>query len=333
MKLVQFSTPRFGAIVLEEISKKIKPSLLVCNPDKLSGRKKILKICEAKKVALKLQIEIFQPESLKEKEVIEFLKKKNPDLFLVTSFGKIIPKEVLEIPKFKTLGLHPSLLPELRGPSPIQSAILEGKKITGTTLFLLDEKMDHGPILSQKTLQLKGNETYLELEEKLAKLSAKLFLENFKDWIEGKITPLPQNETLATYCKKFKFEDGEIFPKKETASEIERKIRALNPEPGTYIKISNSTPNHTRYGVAQNSRWFWAKSQIPKIIKILEVEIIKEKEIKDFSKKQTFFEFKKELAIKCKKDAILVKILQKEGKKPMKSSEFLCGNKWILEFQ
>ena len=314
MKLVQFSTPRFGAIVLEEISKKIKPSLLICNPDKIYGRKKLLKICEAKKIALKFQIETFQPESLKEKEVINFLKKKKPDLFLVASYGKIIPKEVLEIPKFKVLGLHPSLLPEFRGPSPIQSTILKGKKVTGTTLFLLDEKMDHGPILTQKTLNLKGNENYLELEEKLARLSANLFLEKFKDWIKGKIVPIPQNEALATYCKKFNFEDGEIFPKKESAQEIERKIRALNPEPGTYIKILSS------------------KSKNSKIIKILKGKVIKEEEIKNFSKKQRFFEFKGSLAFKCKKGAFLIEILQKEGKKPMTSSNFLCGNRWILNF-
>jgi len=313
MKLVQFSTPRFGAIVLEKISEKIKPYLLICAPDQICKRKKALKICEAKKVALKLKIKIFQPSSLKDKKVIEFLKEIKPDLFLVASYGKILPKEVLEIPKFKTLGLHPSLLPKLRGPSPIQTAILNGEKITGTTLFLLDEKMDHGPILAQKTLNLKGNENYLELEEKLALLSASLFLEKYQDWIEGKINPLPQDETLATYTQKFEFKDGKLSPEKETAQEIERKIRALNPEPGTYIEVPNP------------------KSQISKIIKILEGEVIKEKEIENFSQKSRFFEFKKNLAIKCKKDALLIKLLQPEGKKPMTSFQFLCGNKWILE--
>ena len=311
MRLIQFSTPRFGALILERISKKIKPTVLIAAPDKPFGRKRTLRAPEAKKIALNLGIEVFQPQNLKEKKVIHFLKSKKPDLFLVASYSKIIPKEILEIPKFKTLGLHPSLLPKFRGPSPIQTVILKGEKITGTTLFVLDEKIDHGPILAQERLELKDADTYLKLEEKLAHLSAQLFLENYSLWIKQKIKPQKQNESQATYTKKFNFSDGQIFPERETAQEIERKVRALNPEPGTYLKI------------------IFPSKKI-QILKILKVRILKENEIKKSLKPFSFFEFKKNLALKCKKDALLIEILQPEGKKPLRAFDFLLGNQWIL---
>ncbi|MBI4159868.1 hypothetical protein HY504_01745 [Candidatus Wolfebacteria bacterium] len=175
----------------------------------------------------------------------------NWDLFIVAAYPKIIPREILDIPRRGTIGVHPSLLPRHRGASPIQTAILEGDKETGTTLFLMDEKVDHGPILAQKTLENYelGIMNYEKLSIVLANLSANLLIETLPKFLSGGITPRSQDESKATYAKKFKTEGGYIEPVDlekarteggEAAAIIDRKIRALNPEPGVWT-LQNGT--------------------------------------------------------------------------------------------
>ncbi len=171
----------------------------------------------------------------------DYLRSLNADFFIVASFAKILQKEVIEIPLKGTIGVHPSILPGYRGPSPIQSVILNDGKETGTTLFLIDEKVDHGPIIASDKLQLTIDDNYLSLEEKLAKLSAELASETLPKWLDGKITPEPQDESLATHTKKFKTEDAEVDLEKDNPKDVWLKIRALNPEPGTFtiLKLKN----------------------------------------------------------------------------------------------
>ena len=175
---------------------------------------------------------------------------------MVAAYAKIIPKEVLGIPRLGTIGVHPSLLPKYRGTTPIQSAILNGDKDTGTTLYLMDEKVDHGPVLAQRELNYEspkqnkfatgqvGIMNYELLIQKLADLSADLLVKTLPKFVTGEIKPQVQDETLATYTKKFASEDAFIKPEDleaaqtgnnpEIAALIDRKIRALNPEPGTW---------------------------------------------------------------------------------------------------
>jgi methionyl-tRNA formyltransferase len=238
IKIIFIGTPEFGAIILEELVKNnYQPILVITNPDKLAGRKQVLTSPPVRLAAQKYKIPIEQPERIKNLELR--IKNLKPDLVICAAYGQIISKEILEIPKYGCFNIHPSLLPKYRGPSPIQTAILNGDKKTGVTIMLMDEKMDHGPILAKRELKItnpKSEITYQELHDKLAEIGAKLLIKTIPDWINGKIKPQTQNEKKATYTKIIKKEDGKIDWKKP-AQEIERQIRALNPWPGTFTFI------------------------------------------------------------------------------------------------
>ena len=172
-----------------------------------------------------------------------------PDFAIVAAYSQIIPKEILKIPQLGTIGVHPSLLPKYRGASPIQNAILNGDEITGTTLYLMDEKIDHGPILAKRELEFPiSNFQFSKLYNALAELSADLLIETLPN-IEEKIkNATMQNESQVTYTKKIAIKDAFIKPDDlekaqnkggKIALEIEQKIRALNPEPGTFTFINN----------------------------------------------------------------------------------------------
>jgi methionyl-tRNA formyltransferase len=253
MKYLFFGTPNFAAIILEKlIEAGFIPQAIVCNPDKAAGRKRIITSPPVKLLIIERvthNVPVLQSEKL-DKDFMLHVSSFKPDLFIVAAYSQIIPKEILEIPRLGVIGVHPSLLPKYRGASPIQSAILNGDKETGVSLYLMDEKIDHGPILAQQELEI-HNTDYLLLSTKLAELGAELLIKYIKD----KITPLPRNvqqdalqglpqdESQATYTKKFKTEDAYIEPADlekaeqeggKIALEIDRKIRALNPEPGTW---------------------------------------------------------------------------------------------------
>jgi len=169
------------------------------------------------------------------------IKKIKPDLVIVANFGKILTKDILAIPRYGCLDIHPSLLPKYRGPTPIQSTILNGDKETGVTIILMDEKIDHGPIIANSKLKIpalpasgqNSKLTYQELHDKLANLGAKLLIRTIPKWLKGEIEPASQDESEATYTEIFTREDGRIDWKKPI-DYIERQVRALNPEPGTY---------------------------------------------------------------------------------------------------
>lgn len=236
-----FGTPRFGEIVLSElIQKQWIPSFVVCNPDRPTGRKRVITSPPVKVLAQRNGIPVSQPEKLSESDPIFYEKQ---DYFVVAAYGKIIPKSVFNLPRFGTIGIHPSLLPRHRGATPIQSAILNGEKQTGVTLFLIDEKIDHGKIIAQKSIPIEKDDTYITLEEKLARWGAWLLIKTIPDFINGKITALEQNHKQATITKKIKTEDAFIPPHTlkralsgdiATAETVNRMVRAFTPEPGVW---------------------------------------------------------------------------------------------------
>ncbi|MBI2034006.1 MAG: methionyl-tRNA formyltransferase [Candidatus Liptonbacteria bacterium] len=245
MNYVFFGTPEFAAIVLRKlIEAKIPPSLVITNPDRPFGRKKIITPPPVKQLIANCQlpIEVLQPEDLK--TISPRLSALEAEFFILAAYAKILPKEILQIPRLHVIGVHPSLLPKYRGPTPIQNAILNGEKETGVTLYLLDEKVDHGEIIAAASYKLDGNETYEKLMRKLAELGADLLLETIPEFIAGRLTPEKQDEAVTTYTKKFTSQDGFVKPEileaalagenREQAKLIERKIRALNPEPGVW---------------------------------------------------------------------------------------------------
>ncbi len=156
------------------------------------------------------------------------------DVYIVASFGKILPKELIYTPKFKTLNIHPSLLPKLRGPAPIQGAILGGEE-TGVTIMRLDEKMDHGPIVAQKKVSFsKWPDKYENIEKTLAQAGAELLAETLPKWLEGKIEEKPQDESEATYTKMIKKEDG-LIDFKDSAETNLRKVYAYHLWPEAHF--------------------------------------------------------------------------------------------------
>lgn len=246
MNYVFFGTPRFAEIVLAGLLEGgMAPSAIVCNPDRPLGRKRIITPPPTKLLAIRTSsdIDIIQPEALDE-VFIKRLRALEPKFFVVAAYAKILPRAVLDIPRLGTLGAHPSLLPAYRGASPIQSAILAGERKTGVTIYRMDEKMDHGPILAQEEIPLDPLATnYLALEERLAALSAQLLLKTVPAILRGTVTPHDQDELGATFTKKFVTDNGfieqseldaAIAGNSDKAELILRTINALNPEPGAW---------------------------------------------------------------------------------------------------
>ena len=235
------------------------PSLLVTTPDALAGRKLTLTPPPAKLWAQANGVPVLQPKKL-DKEFTTHLASFSCNLFIVASYGLIIPRRVLELPKHGILNVHPSLLPKYRGPSPIQTAILNGDTETGVDMMLMDEKMDEGPILAEERVPLDGTEVNEELELQLATIGGKLLARVIPDWLAGAITPRAQEHAEATYTRKFEKSDGFIDPQLTNAArsdvtvrsdlaavqEAERKVRALANTPGTYTVLKTKYDKEMR---------------------------------------------------------------------------------------
>ena len=238
LKIAFLGTPLFAVKILEEMKKGgLTPALIITAPDKPKGRKLALTPPPVKDWADKEKLPALQPETLN--DIYADLKKENWDIFILAAYGKIIPQKIIEMSKFGILNVHPSLLPKYRGPSPIQSAILNGDKKFGATIMLLDEKLDHGPILSADHLTLADNVNYKELEDKLAELGGKLLVKTVPLWVNDKIKAIPQDHNKATYTEKIKKENG-LINSGDDPQIIEKKIRAFNPWPGVYFFLKKN---------------------------------------------------------------------------------------------
>lgn len=227
--IVFMGTPEFSAFILEELNKFHNISLVLTQTDKEVGRKKILTPSPVKEVALKLGLEITQPKSLKNNEDIQkLISSKNPDFIIVAAYGKILPKEILDIAP--CINTHASLLPYYRGASPIQSAILNGDIISGVTLMNMDIGLDTGDILYQEELNIKDLKSP-EVFEKMSKLSAKMLLELLEN--PNNFKAIKQNDLKATYTKIIKKQDGLI--NLNNAKEIYQKYLAFYDWPNVFL--------------------------------------------------------------------------------------------------
>ncbi|KKU90162.1 MAG: Methionyl-tRNA formyltransferase [Candidatus Yanofskybacteria bacterium GW2011_GWA1_48_10] len=213
---------------------------VVTVPDQPVGREHVLTPPPIKREAEKLGLKVLQPETLKNYDFLDEIKALEPDLGVVAAYGKIIPERYLNMPKHGFLNIHPSLLPKYRGPTPIQSAILNGETTTGVTIMVVDKEMDHGPIIRQTTYDQPawpvGRQPtifYKQIHDELAELGAKLLVETIPDYVNGKTKPVEQDHSQATFTKFFSRIEGHI-DWSQTAGQVYNKIRALNPEPGTW---------------------------------------------------------------------------------------------------
>ena len=238
-RIAFFGTPHLAVLVLIELEKNaLLPVVIITNPDAPRGRKMVLTPPPVKVWAEERNIPVLQPVSLRsDSSVAEYLKANAIDLCVVVAYGKIIPKDILDIPKYGTLNVHPSLLPKLRGASPVRSAILEDMRETGVTVMLLDEELDHGPILAQEIVSIEKKAWPLRgqvLDTLLAEKGGELLAETIPEWVAGGITPIPQNHSEATFCTKITKEMGEINLTADAYQNL-LKIRAFDGWPGTYF--------------------------------------------------------------------------------------------------
>lgn len=233
-----FGSSIFSVMVLNELkSKGLMPNLVVTIEDKPRGRKMIVTDEEVKVWANTNNIPYLQLKTLKseisEQAIFDHFKT-GADVFVVTHYGKMIPDSILNFPKYNTLNIHPSLLPKLRGASPIKSAILSENE-TGVTIIKLDSEMDHGPVLIEKKAETTDWPPYeLDLKEILAKLGAGMLAEALPKWISGELTATEQNHSEATFCTKIEKKDGELNLSDNADTNL-RKIRAFHEWPGAYF--------------------------------------------------------------------------------------------------
>lgn len=219
------------------------PALLVTSPDRPAGRGNQLTASPAAQWALESGIETMKPEKLDElflQQLADARERISADTFVVIDYGKFLPKRLIDMAPRGVLNMHPSLLPRLRGPSPIRSSILTDEKDTGVTVMLIDEEMDHGPLLAQKKVPVpewppRGR----DLDETLALEGGKLMAEILPLWQSGEIKPRVQNHDVATYCKMFSKEDGLLDLSTDPYQNL-LKIRAFDGWPGTYTFFEKS---------------------------------------------------------------------------------------------
>jgi len=310
MSFIFFGSSEFSKIVLQKLLEaQMKPFLAITNPPKPKGRKKILSPTPVHLFAQEQKIPVLTPEKLDENFINE-IKKLKPEFALLAAYGKIIPSELLLAPQKGFINLHPSLLPKWRGATPIQSTILNGDEKTGVSLILMDDQVDHGPIIQNTEYIIQNTDiTYEELSKELAVLGAELIIETIPQFLEGKITPFPQDHSVATYCRKILPEDEEI-QWNETNIQVDRKVRAFNPQPSVFTKAIHPQ----------------GYELILKIIKgYPENDESLEKEPAG-----KVFNFQNKLAVKCGKGFYVIEQIKPAGKQTMLGEDFLRGNNWIL---
>lgn len=303
MKFAFFGTPEFGAIVLEELIKNgLRPDFIVTETDKPSGRNQIPTAPPVKIVAQKYSIQVLQPEKLDE-NFLSQIPNPTPDLFIVAAYGKILSKKTLALPSKGCLNVHPSLLPKYRGPSPVQTAILNGDTETGTSIMLMDNQIDHGPILIQKSTHIQDEENNLELQEKLAKIGSELLVEIIPKWMQSQIPIQQQDHEKATYTQIIKKEDGRIDWRKP-ADTISRQIKAYYPWPSSFTTFSG------------------------RILKILKAKVIMQQT--NAIEMGTVFPVNNQAAVQTGYNCLLLEEVQLEGKNPTTIKDFLNGNKEFI---
>lgn len=210
--IIYFGTSEFSIYVLEQLTARgITPCAIVTVPDRPAGRKMELTPPPLKTWAIEHGVTFFQFEKLKEENTIETLKMLNPDVFIVASYGKIIPEAILQIPKHGALNVHPSLLPKLRGATPLQTSIIQDMEYTGVTIIQMDKEMDHGPIIAMHEEKIPGWPlTYPALEKYLAIKGVDILADSLEGYISGKLKMTEQAHENATFTKKIEKQDGLI---------------------------------------------------------------------------------------------------------------------------
>ncbi len=239
MKVIFVGTSEFAVPIFKKLlDSRFDVILLVCQPDRAKGRKKLISPPPTKLVAIEKNIPIFQPEKLKNSDSIDFLRSLGPDVFITASYGQILSSEVLAIPKLACFNVHSSVLPLYRGASPIRWAIINGETETGVTIYKMDPGMDTGDVFAFSKLTLKDYETHDELHDRLAVLGADLAVKLLDALSSGApLKLIPQDNTKATLAPILKKSDG-LIDWNKSSKDIEQLIRGLFPWPGTFTYLN-----------------------------------------------------------------------------------------------
>ena len=234
-RVVFMGSPDFAVAALRRLNEHFFVVGVATQPDRRAGRGRKTVSPPVKILADELEIPAIQPRRLRDEDAMDALRRFAPDLIVVAAYGQILRPEVLQLPRYGCINIHGSLLPRWRGAAPIQAAILAGDDETGITIMLMDAGVDTGPMLSRRALPIAADDTAGSLFDKLAPLGADLLIETLPRYLSGEIQPHPQPEEGATYAKMLKKEDGRL-DFSQTAEELERRIRAFSPWPGTFFE-------------------------------------------------------------------------------------------------
>ena len=234
MRVVFFGTPDFAVPSLRALAERFPVVGVVSQPDRPAGRGRRPQPPPVKRAALELRLPVLQPDRVRAPEALAAIETWRPDVLVVAAFGQILPPALLEMPAYGGVNVHASLLPRWRGASPVQSSLLHGDSETGVTIMKMDEGMDTGPILAQRSLTIRSDHTGGSLTAELAELGARLLVETLPDYLAGELTPLPQDEQLATLAPRLRPSDTGLDPA-QTALVLERKVRALSPKPAARV--------------------------------------------------------------------------------------------------
>lgn len=303
IKVVFMGTPAFAVPILESLIENYNVVMLVCQPDRKKDRRGKVEYPETKKVALKYDIEIFQPEKIKDN--YQAILNTNPDIIITCAYGQIIPNIILNLPKYGCINVHGSLLPELRGGAPIHWAIIRGYKETGITIMDMIPKMDAGDIISQAKIEINDNMTLGELYNKMSILGRDLLLKTLPNIINKTCTRTKQDEKKVTFAYNVKKEETKIDFSK-SSKEIKNLIRGLNPIPAAYCFLDD------------------------KRLKIYEIEIKEPYNTKDYGK---IIRIEKDGMICTTKDNLIkIKDIAIEGKKRCQVRDYLNGidKSWLI---
>ena len=241
MRIIFMGTPDFSVGTLEALVEAGHEVVLaVTQPDKPKGRGKEMQFTPVKECALRHGIPVFQPKKVRDPECVEELKKYQADVCVVIAFGQILPKEILEMTPYGCINVHASLLPSYRGAAPIQWAVIRGEKISGVTTMQMDEGLDTGDMLEKTEIILDEKETGGSLHDKLAEAGAKLCVHTLDKLVQGDLTPQKQGESPTEYARMLDKKLGDINWE-QSAVEIERLIRGLNPWPSAYTDWNGKT--------------------------------------------------------------------------------------------
>lgn len=300
MRVLFMGTPEFAAVSLKKLIVEHEVIGVFTQPDKVNQRGNKIKYSPVKQLAIENKIEVFQPVSVKKEEVILKIRELNPDIIVVVAYGKILPNNLIEIPKYGTINVHASLLPKYRGAAPIHASIINGESETGVTIMNIAEELDAGDIILKKSTPILEEDNLETVHDRLADIGAEALCEALQLIVSGKAEKIPQNHSEATFVKPIKKEECKIDWKMSN-KEIFDKVRGMNPFPAAFTILND------------------------KILKIYEVEKLEKSYNCEIGEVAEIFK-DKGAAIKTGNGSVILKKVKPENKSLISGKDLINGN-------